>query len=154
MAGLLMGGVLAAGVVWVQRFGAFLMAQFVFDENLAGPLPGLARLLGQVASDVPYLLFAGLVVPAWAFGRFGNKGGFVLTTLAWMLMVAVPFVIPLAWGWSLWLLVAFLPPFLFYKGDVLSAMVAPATAGLIVFNAPLLFGGERAASRCWAGRAC
>ncbi len=48
-AGLLMGGLLAAGVVWVQRYGAFPIYQFVYDETIAGPLPGLARLLGQVA---------------------------------------------------------------------------------------------------------
>lgn len=137
-AGLLMGGLLAAGVVVAQRFGAFPMAQFVFDENLSGPLPGFTRLLGQISGDVPYLLFAGLLVPAFGFSRFGPRGGFVLTTLGFMLMVAAPFVIPLAWGWSLWLPAVLLPPLLFWRGDVLSAMVAPATAVLVLFNAPLL----------------
>lgn len=137
-AGLLMAGVLAALAVWVQRFGAFPMYQFVFDENISGPFPGFARLISQVAGDVPYLFFAGLLVPAWAFGRFGNKGGFAVATLAWLLVVATVFSIPLAWGWALWLPVALLPPLLFLRGDVLSAMVAPATANLVLFGWPLL----------------
>ncbi len=61
--------------------------------------------------------------------------------MAWLLIVATPFVIPLAWGWSLWLPAALLPPFLFYQGRRASAMVAPSRPpALVVFNSPLLFG--------------
>jgi hypothetical protein len=137
-AGLLMAGIVAGLTVWAQRFGVFPMYQFIFDETLGGPLPGFSRLLSQVAVDVPYLFFAGLLVPAWAFGRFGKKTGLLLSVLAFMLVVAVPFQIPLAWGWALWLSVALLTPLLFLRGDVLSAMVAPATANLILLSFPLL----------------
>ena len=137
--GLLMAGLLAAGAVFFQRYGAFPMYPFVFDETVAGPLPGFARLLAQVAGDVPNLLFACMLVPAFTFSRWGAKTGFVVSSLAFLWIVGIPFLMPLIWGWALWIPVAALPALLFYRGDVLSAMVAPATAGVLLFNSPLLF---------------
>ena len=139
-AGLAMVGLLAAGTVALQRFGAYPVTQFFFDESIGGPLPGFALLLGQVG-DLPYLLFACLLVPAWAFGRFSAKVAFAISILAWLLILAAPFLIPLPWGWALWLPVAAMPAFLFYRGDALSAMLAPATAAVLLLVTPLLLPG-------------
>ncbi len=141
-AGLLMAGMLAAGAVFLQRFGAFPLAQSFFDENVSGPLPGFTRLLSQVAGEVPFFLFTSLLVPAWAFSRFGKKAGYAVTALAFLVIVANPFLIPVAWGLLLWIPVAFLPALLFDRGDVLSAMLAPATATLLLASAPLLVAGN------------
>lgn len=139
--GLLMAGLVAAFAVHLQRFGAFPMSTFVFDDPLAGPLPGFAHLLVQVAGDVPKLLFACLLVPAFTFGRWGVRTGFVVSSLAFLVISGIPFLIPLVWGWALWIPVAALPALLFYRGDALSAMVAPATASLLLFGSPLVVAG-------------
>lgn len=135
--GILMAGILAAGAVFLQRFGAFPLHPSVFDATVAGPIPGFARLLEQVVGEVPYLLFACLLVPAFTFGRWGAKTGFVLSSLCFLVIVGIPFLMPVVWGSALWIPVAALPALLFYRGDVLSAMVAPATATVLLFNSPL-----------------
>ncbi|MEM9554394.1 MAG: PP2C family protein-serine/threonine phosphatase [Acidobacteriota bacterium] len=128
-AGLVGTAVLYAGGVIARRFDVWPTAAYVFGNSLDGPWPGVVLLTGIFASVIPLLLVAFVFLPAWIASHLGGRR-LVAALVAYGALVALmPMLIamPLGGGWVLWAITAVVPVLAFYRGDLLSGLLACVT---------------------------
>ncbi len=141
--GLLMAGVLFALATMAQGSGAWTAASFLYAATgFDSLLPVVSNVAGVLSYHLPLYLFICLLVPCWATKRLGSTGGLIVAVLAAIVISPTLMVMPLGWGWLMWVVVAGVPVLLFRFGDLLSGLLAGLTAVLLTVAVPALFINE------------